>query len=89
MALTNVLPEWKMLQPPGVFALLHHVAEWGLLFSWLCLLGGPRLGRGTNRIWKLVAAPLLLIFALEFVLWATFPAFSSKHDTQPTADVRL
>ena len=89
MALTDVLPEWKMLQPPRVFALLHHVAEWGLLFSWLCLLGGPRLGRGSNRIWKLVAAPLLLIFVLEFVLWALFQLPSDNPDTQPAAAARL
>lgn len=84
MALTDVLPKWEMLQPPGVFVLLHHVAEWGLLFSWLCLLGGPRFGRAPNRVWRLVAVPLMLIFVLEFVLWATFPAFSSKPNTQPT-----
>ena len=80
MALTDALPESKWLQPPRVFAILHHVAEWGLLFSWLCLLGGPRFGRAPRRIWKLVATPLLLIFVLEFVLWALFPAFNDKPD---------
>ena len=89
MALTNVLPEWRMLQRPDVFAILHHVAEWGLLFSCLCRWVRPHVGRAPKRVWKQVAVPLMLIFALEFVLWATFPAFNSKSDTQPTAAARL
>ena len=89
MALTNVLPEWKILRRPGVFALLHHVAGFGLLFSCLCLWVRPRIGRAPNRIWRRVAVPLLLIFVLEFILWAVFPLLSGSSDTPPPALARL